>query len=123
MRYYPTLATFLLSLFVVVFQLSLFLVAGVSILSLKLQTVIAEQTCPLPAAPTVINNQITITPDNVDGVVNCASLDIIIGSTGEVVIDRNITLNGSTNGDWGVTLLVNNLTIQNGGKINANGKK
>ncbi|MFQ5493024.1 MAG: LamG-like jellyroll fold domain-containing protein [Candidatus Dojkabacteria bacterium] len=97
------------------------LFTGVNYLQI-FRRIIAESVCPLPAAPTVISTQVTVTPDNVDGVVNCASLDLIIGATGEVIIERNVTDNDDLAGDWGVTLLVKDLTVQSGGKINATGK-
>jgi len=78
--------------------------------------------CPLPNAPTIINNQIIINPDSSDSIVDCSAADIIVGPTGELIIGRHIEENGSISGDYGVTLLVKNLTIQPGGKVNANGQ-
>src|SRR5690606_5585583 len=74
-----------------------------------IRRIAAEQICPLPAAPAVVDDQIIITPDSVDGVINCETLDIIIGSTGEVIIERNVTDDDSLSGDWGATLKVQNL--------------
>lgn len=65
------------------------------------QRIAAEQVCPLPAAPAVITSQIVVTPDGDDGVINCETLDIIIGNGGEVIISSFVTENGSTSGDWG----------------------
>src|SRR3990167_7650063 len=108
-------------LFIIGFTVGALVLSGVAFLKIA-ERIIAEQVCPLPAAPTIINNQVTLDPDNVDGVVDCSTLDIIVGSTGEIVIGKNITDNSSVAGDWGVTLKVKNLTVQSGGKINANGK-
>ncbi|MBW7954128.1 Ig-like domain-containing protein, partial [Candidatus Dojkabacteria bacterium] len=82
----------------------------------------AQQFCPLPAAPAKVLSLVTITPDSEDGVVDCSSLDIIIGAGGTVVVDRYVTENGTSEGDWGVTLLVKSLTVENGGLISADGK-
>jgi hypothetical protein len=112
-----------LSLYLLIATVFVVLISFVGVNAFHIfQHIVAEQVCPLPASPTVINNQLTVTPDNVDGVINCSLLDINIGPTGEVIFDRKVTANNNPGDDWGVTLLVNNLTIQAGGKINANGK-
>ncbi len=120
-RYYPTITTLIVGLILFLFQLGVFVASGFAVLNYNIRQLVAQTSCPLPSSPSVINNQVTLTPDNIDGIIDCASLDIIVGPTGEIIIDRYVTENSSTDGDWGVTLLVNNLTVQNGGKITADG--
>lgn len=117
-RYYP-------SIFVLIFGFVFlvgFIMFGVSYVGGRIRFLSAQQVCPLPAAPSIINNQITVTPDNIDGIVDCISLDIIVGPTGEVILESYKNDNDELSGDWGVTLLVNNLTVQEGGRIHADGK-
>lgn len=121
-RYYPTLTTLLIGLILLIFQLGVFVASGFAVLHYNISQLVAQTSCALPSSPSIINTQVVISPDNVDGIIDCASLDIIVGPTGEIVIERYVTENSSTDGDWGVTLLVNNLTVQNGGKITADGK-
>lgn len=121
-RYYPTLTTLIIGLLIFLLQAGVFIASGFAVLHYNISQLVAQTSCPLPSAPDVINNQVVLTPDNVDGIIDCASLDIIVGSTGEIVIERYVTENSSLSGDWGITLLVNNLTVQNGGKITADGK-
>ncbi len=121
-RYYPTIVTITLAVIGIVFQTFAFLVAGLAILNQNINFLIAQSVCPLPAAPSIINNQVTLTPDNEDGIIDCSAVDIIVGSTGELIIEKRVDGNGNTQGDYGVTLLVNNLTVQSGGKVNADGK-
>ncbi|MEO6728810.1 MAG: hypothetical protein ABIM99_02710, partial [Candidatus Dojkabacteria bacterium] len=111
----------IVSFFVYLFCILTFVGFGLTILGISNRAK-ALQSCPLPTAPTVINTQIVINPDVTDSIVDCSAADVIVGSTGELIIGGHITENGSLSGDYGVTLLLKNLTIQPGGKVNANGQ-
>jgi hypothetical protein len=82
----------------------------------------AEQSCPASLTSGVINSQITLIPDSSDGIIDCTDYDIVVGPTGEVLIDRFVTDTNTVVGDWGVTLKARSLTVHSGGKVTADGK-
>lgn len=95
---------------------------GIFSYSRYIQRLEALQNCGSELTSGPITSTVTITADAVDGVRDCSNVDITIAAGGELILASNITDNSSTDGDYGVTLLVRNLTIDAGGKISADGQ-
>jgi hypothetical protein len=85
------------------------------------KSVEALDTCPWVLPYTVTGSEI-LTPDNLDGKIDCSAGNVTVSSTGILTIERYITADTNYTNDWGVTLLVANLTVESGGVITADGK-
>ena len=75
-----------------------------------IKRIIAEQSCPLVISMDgKVHGTQNINPNSSDSVFNCSTLDIIVASDGEVIVNSYKDGDNTTNGDYGATLLVNNL--------------
>lgn len=120
-RHYPTLSVSLILIIFFILNILLYFTGRINFLGINLNSIFASTSCPA-ALQTPISSLVILTPDNVDGIIDCSGYDVVINNGGEVRVNSRIDNDGSLNGDWGITLLVDNLTINNGGVMNANGK-
>jgi hypothetical protein len=87
------------------------------------QRIIAEQVCPLnPDIDGKIHGTQYLTANSTTSVFDCSTLDVTVASDGEVVFQSYKNGDGTLSGDYAGELLVKNLTIEAGGRINANGQ-
>lgn len=87
------------------------------------QTIIANHACPLSIdTDGKIHGRQYLTANSTTSVFDCSTLDITIANDGEVVFQSYKNNDGALTGDYAGMLTVKNLTIEIGGKINANGQ-
>lgn len=88
-----------------------------------IKRIIAEQVCPLtPDFDGKIHGTQYLTATQTTNVFDCSTLDITVASDGEIVFQSYKNNDNSISGDFAGQLLVKNLTIEAGGKVNANGQ-
>jgi len=69
-----------------------------------------------------ISSTVEITPNSSDNVIDCSGEDITITSTGKLILKSYKSSDTSNDNDGGVILVVDNLTIENGGSISSDGQ-
>ena len=92
-------------------------VLGIDLFGL-LRFSIAAQSCPISG---VVSSTITLTPIVGDSVIDCSGVDITVASGGEIIIGSYKVSDSNSDNDMGVVLKVQNLTIESGGKVTADG--
>lgn len=76
-------------------------------------------TCSIP---TTVSTTIELTPDSEDNIIDCSGQNITVTETGRLILKKFHTADSSFSNDGGVVLLVNNITIDAGGEVIADGQ-
>ena len=80
---------------------------------------IEAQSCNIP---TTVDTTIEVTPTSSDNVIDCSGQDITVVNGGKIIVHSYKTSDADVNNDGGAIIKVNNLTIEAGGEITADGE-